>query len=187
MEYPNAAHAPLDRSDLLRLLVAERGPLLGFIHSIARDRDIAEDVFQNVVIITSEKCPTVENREHFLSWARTVARYEVRTISRKQRRTVALDDAVMDALESEWNQVDRGSGPALAEALERCLGRLTPNIRNLLHLRYHRELTGEALAKSLNRKTNAVHVALSRAYRFLGECIERQLAREGGNLDRPAI
>ena len=177
----------MDKNDLLRLLVAERGPLLGFIASLARDRDLAEDVFQTLVVLTSEKQPAVSSREHFLAWARTAARFEVNNALRKRKRTVPLDDHVVDLLEQQWTAADRQGGPALAEALEHCLGGLTPNVRNLLHQRYEKGLSGEALARSVDRKVNAVYVALSRAYRLLADCIEARVAvtAEGGRRDRP--
>ena len=172
----------LEKNDLLRLLVAERGSLLGFIHSIAVDWDMAEDVFQSLVVITSEKQPPVATREHFLSWARTVARFEVRNLQRKLRRTVALDEAVVDLLKEQWDEADDQSGPVLAEVLERCVSRLTPNMQNILRLRFEKGLTGDALANALQRKTSTVHVALSRAYKFLAECIGRRVHEEGGSI-----
>lgn len=174
--------AVLDKNDLLRLLVAERGPLLGFVYSLCRDRDLAEDVFQNLVVLTSEKQPTVSGREHFLSWARTAARYEVNNAMRKRHRTIPLDPEVIDLLERQWDEADRQqTGPALAEALGHCLDRLTPNVRRLVRLRYDQGLTGDALAAAMDRTLNAVHVALSRAYRTLAGCIEARVgATEGG-------
>ena len=177
----------LEKNDLLRLLVAERYSLLAFINSICRDRDLAEDVFQNLVVITSEKRPSVTSREHFLSWARTAARFEVRNLARKQRRTITLEEGVMDSLKIHWDNADRNRGPLQAEALERCVGRLTPNARHMLQQRFEAGLTGDSLARALNRKTSAVHVALSRAYRFLAECIGRNSSSNGGGLGKPVL
>jgi RNA polymerase sigma-70 factor (ECF subfamily) len=166
----------LDRNDQLRLLVAERGPLLGFIASLARDRDLAEDVFQTLVVITSEKSPDLDTRERFLSWARTAARYEVNNALRKRHRTVALDDNVMDLLESQWAMADRKPATAIADALDRCLGALTDNARRMLRLRFEDGLSGEDLARALGRTVNTVYVGLSRSYRALADCIEARVA-----------
>jgi RNA polymerase sigma-70 factor (ECF subfamily) len=170
----------LDRNSLLKLLVSERGPLLGFMFMICRDRDLAEDTFQNLVVITTEHQPNVETREQFLSWARTTSRYGLYNAMRKQRRSMPLNEEIIDLLEEEWVAGSRHTGTSKVDALEQCLPSLSPNVRNLLWLRYDRGLSCEEVAGTLNRKMNAVHVALSRAYKVLAECIQSRLqVREG--------
>jgi RNA polymerase sigma factor (sigma-70 family) len=171
----------LDRNHLLKMLVAERGPLLGFMYTVCRDRDLTEDMFQNLVVITTEHSPSVETREQFFSWARTTARYGLYNAMRKQRKSVPLSDNVLTSLEDEWDIISRDRGSSRADALEDCMHSLTPNIRNLLWLRYDRGLSCAEVAEKLNRRLNAVHVALSRTYRVLAQCIERRLASEGGS------
>jgi RNA polymerase sigma-70 factor (ECF subfamily) len=170
----------LDRNHLLRVLVAERGPLLGFMYTVCRDRDLAEDMFQNLVVITTEPLPEVETREQFIAWARTTARYGLYNAMRKQKRSIPLNEQVLDALEEEWDEIARHRGSMQADALEQCLRSLTPNVRNLLWLRYEKGLSCEEVAGTLNRRLNAVHVALSRAYRVLAQCIQGRLALERG-------
>jgi RNA polymerase sigma factor (sigma-70 family) len=168
-----------DKNDLLRLLVAERGPLLGFIASLARDRDLAEDVFQTLVVLTSEKCPRVDSRERFLSWARTAARFEVNNALRKRQRTITLDEDVLTLLEGQWATADRRPATAMGDALEQCLGQLTPGVRQMLRLRFEDDLSGEDLARAVGRTVNAVYVGLSRAYRSLAGCVEARVTDEG--------
>lgn len=166
---------PLDRNSLLKLLVSERGPLLGFMYTICRDRDLAEDMFQNLVVITTEHLPVVDSREQFLSWARTTSRYGLYNALRKQRRSLSLNEDIVDLLEQQWGSGNRQLGTTKVDALEGCLRSLTPNVRNLLWLRYDKGLSCEEVAGTLNRSMNAVHVALSRAYKVLAECIQARL------------
>jgi RNA polymerase sigma-70 factor (ECF subfamily) len=170
----------LDRNTLLKLLVAERGPLLGFMYTVCRDRDLAEDMFQNLVVIATEHQPVAQTREQFLSWARTTARYGLYNTMRKQRRSLPLDEDVIYSLEEVWQARSRVTGSSKVEALERCLRSLTPNVRNLLWLRYDKGLSCEEVASELKRNMNAVHVALSRAYKVLAECIQSRLRTGGG-------
>jgi RNA polymerase sigma-70 factor (ECF subfamily) len=172
---------PLDRNHLLKILVAERGPLLGFMYTVCHDRDLAEDMFQNLVVITTEHSPDVETREQFFSWARTTARYGLYNAMRKRQKSIPLREEILSFLEDEWDVTSRDPGSSKADALEECLRSLTPNIRNLLWLRYDRGLSCAQVAETLNRRLNAVHVALSRTYRALAVCIEQRLASEGGN------
>jgi RNA polymerase sigma-70 factor, ECF subfamily len=164
----------------LKMLVAERGPLLGFMYTVCRNRDLAEDMFQNLVVITTEHSPNVETREQFFSWARTTARYGLYNAMRKQRKSVALSENILSCLEEEWDIISKDHGSSRADALEDCMQTLTPNTRNLLWLRYDRGLSCAEVAQKLNRRLNAIHVALSRTYRVLAQCIEHRLASEGG-------
>jgi RNA polymerase sigma-70 factor (ECF subfamily) len=177
---------PLDRNHLLKMLVAERGRLLGFMYTVCRDRELAEDMFQNLVVITTEHSPEVETREQFFSWARTTSRYGLYNAMRKQRRAIPLTDSVLTFLEDEWEAAYRDRGSSQADALEECMRSLTPNVRNLLWLRYDMGLTCAEVAEKLNRRLNAVHVALSRTYRVLAQCIEQRLASQGGSRGRNA-
>jgi RNA polymerase sigma-70 factor, ECF subfamily len=170
----------LDKESQIRLLVAQRAMILGFIYSITRDADLTEDIFQGLVVLTSEKTPVIESREHFLSWARTSARYMANNAMRSRARLIPLDESILDLLETNWKSMDRHAGVPLSDALEKCLGALSPSSRKLVQLRYNDGLSGPQISDKLGRKLNSVHVGLSRIYKFLADCIESRAAAPGG-------
>jgi len=170
----------LDKEDQIRLLVAERARILGFIYSITRDPDMTEDVFQNLVVLVSDKQPAIESREHFLSWTRTAARYLAYNALRSRARVVCLDEALLDLLEIQWKKMDKHSGPLLSETLEKCVGTLSPRSREILQLRYQEGLSGPQISGKLGRKLNTVHVTLSRIYKVLADCVATRLTALGG-------
>jgi RNA polymerase sigma-70 factor, ECF subfamily len=161
------------------LLLSHRAMLLGYIASIVRDPDLAEDVFQNVALVVLDKADAVARDEEFPAWARRVARLESLAALRKRRRAPELlDQSVLELLEDEWSAGD--AGPVAArKALRECVEKLSPYARELIRLRYVDGLSGQAVAERLNRSANTVYVALSRTYRHLAGCVESRLAREG--------
>jgi RNA polymerase sigma-70 factor (ECF subfamily) len=161
------------------LLLSHRAMLLGYIASIVRDPDLAEDVFQNVAIVVLDKAGAVANDDGFPAWARRVARLESLTALRQRKRAPELlDQSMLDLLEDHWSAGD--AGPAAArKALRECVEGLSPYARRLIQMRYVEELSGQDVAQRLNRSPNTVYVALSRTYRQLADCVERRLAREG--------
>jgi RNA polymerase sigma factor (sigma-70 family) len=161
------------------LLLSQRAMLLGYIVSIVRDPDLAEDVFQNAAIVILDKAAVVAKDEEFPVWARRVARLESLAALRRQKRTPALlDPSLLELIEDEWAAGD--SEPAQArKALRECLQKLSPYAQQLIHMRYVEELSALDVAERLNRSPNTIYVALSRTYRHLAECVERRLAREG--------
>lgn len=166
------------RERAARLLVTHRAMLLGYIAAIVRDRDLTEDVFQNVALVVVDKAEAFATDNDFPPWARRVARLEALTALRRLRKAPTLvDPSLIDVLERDWEATD---GPSPEEAaLRACLEGLSPYARRLIELRYADGLSGVAVAEHLNRSRNTVYVALSRAYRCLAACVRRRLAQEG--------
>jgi RNA polymerase sigma-70 factor (ECF subfamily) len=91
-----------------------------------------------------------------------------------------LDPEALEAVAAVAGEEDDAWAPK-REALEQCLKRLAPRAREILELRYSDEhLPPPEIASRLSWTVGAVHVALSRARKFLQECTRRRLApREG--------
>jgi len=171
------------QSEFVRTLLAERGTLLGFIHSLVRDRHLAEDVFQSVMVAAISKRDEIQDREHLLKWLRTAARFEAMSQLRGRRGEPAgLDDSVLNLLEAHWARHDNYPGSVKADALRRCVALLTPNARDLLRLRYEEGISGERLAAAVGKGLNTVYVALTRIHRALADCVRNRLKAEGVRL-----
>jgi RNA polymerase sigma-70 factor (ECF subfamily) len=161
------------------LLLSHRAMLLGYVASIVRDPDLAEDVFQNVALVVLDKAAAVQRDEEFPAWARRVARLESLAALRKRRRSPELlDQSVLELLEDEWSAGDTAPAPA-RKALRDCVEKLSPYAQQLIRMRYVDGLSALDVAERVNRSPNTVYVALSRTYRHLAGCVERRLAREG--------
>lgn len=167
----------LDHDTLLRLLLRNRGMLVGYVISIVRDPHLAEDVFQSASLIVLKKIGELEDESQFPAWFRKIARFEALNALRKQRNAPQpLDEAVLDALEGPWNAADEGS--ASEDALRQCVEKLTPNSRRLVELRYRDGIGGRKLAQTLSQPVNTVYVALSRVHRTLAECVKMRMRAE---------
>jgi RNA polymerase sigma-70 factor (ECF subfamily) len=153
--------------------------LLGYIVSIVRNPDLAEDIFQNVAIVVLDKAGAVAKDQEFPVWARRVARLEALTALRQRKRTPELlDQSILETLEDQWTETDSAPAP-VRKALRECVEELSPYAQQLIRLRYVDEFSALEVAERLNRSPNTIYVALSRTYRHLAGCVERRLAREG--------
>lgn len=167
----------LDPDRLLRLLLAQRAMVIGYILAIVRDRHLAEDIFQEVSLIVMRKAEAIPTEEAFPGWIRKAARFEAMNALRKAKRgATPLDDAVLDALEPHWDAADGTEPRREVEALRKCIETLTPKVRRLVDLRYRENLSGEKLAETLAQPLNTIYVALTRAHKKLGECVRARLA-----------
>lgn len=163
-----------------KLFLQHASPLRGFILGLIPDRAAADDVFQEVFIITQRRAVDYDPERNFLAWARGIARLKVLEYVRQRGIQPRLfDDDLLETLAVEgarqhdvWEQ--------RRAALTRCIAQLAPRARQILELRYgETPLSAEDIAARMAWTAGAVNVALSRARRFLQECT-RQAMLAGG-------
>ncbi|MBX2853014.1 MAG: sigma-70 family RNA polymerase sigma factor [Phycisphaeraceae bacterium] len=162
--------------ELVQVLIEERVKLMAYIRSIVPDYHIAEDVFQEISILAVRKADEINDQSHLMAWLRLSARHRSINASKKNnRRGLPLDEELATKLDDAWSAYDEKHLSEEGEALERCIGQLTANAKRLVHLRYSEGMTGEQLAKQLNRPTTSTYVMLSRVHATLRKCIQDRL------------
>jgi RNA polymerase sigma-70 factor (ECF subfamily) len=143
------------------------------------DANRAEDVFQEVFLTVTRKAHDFDPNSNFLAWARSIARLKVLEACRASRGGPSLlepeaIDALCEAAEEPTEDWDERR-----QILARCLQKLAPRAREIVEMRYSVEqLSPPMIAQRLSWSVNAVHVALSRARKFLQECTRRRLTLE---------
>jgi RNA polymerase sigma factor (sigma-70 family) len=85
-----------------------------------------------------------------------------------------FDTDVQNLLDVEWSAFDSTESSELIDALQQCVQKLSPYARRLIELRFHAGLSGTELAHAVQRTVNIVHVALTRTYKTLSECIRKR-------------
>ena len=176
MTASSAAHARKVQ-EVQRLFLRNAGLLRGFILGLLPDHNLAEDVFQDVFLTAAAKADDFREGSNFLAWVRAIARLKVLEHCRKQKAgPQLLDPAALEAVAAAAADLD-DVWESRREALAHCLRRLSPRAREILELRYSEEfLPPQRIAERLRWSLGAVHVALSRARKFLQECTRRRLA-----------
>jgi RNA polymerase sigma-70 factor (ECF subfamily) len=167
--------------EVQRLFLRHAGLLRGFILGLLPDHNRAEDVFQEVFLTVTRKAHEFTPGSNFPAWARSIARLKVLEACRASRSGPhLLAPEALEAVLAAAGEVDDGWSQR-REALAKCLDQLAPRAREILELRYSDEyLPPPEIASRLSWSVGAVHVALSRARKFLQECTRRRLApREG--------
>jgi len=175
-------------TDPLRQFLQDRDVLFAYVLALVRDRDAAEEIFQELgVSILSEAGRGVRPGD-FGAWARAMARHRIADHFRRTGRRAECN------LE-DFGQVVEQAFVENADALERhkarlaylreCIERLGRKARWLIDGRYGQRLSISQLASKLGWQPGSVKVALSRARRALGQCVEQRM-RAAGYDERPA-
>ena len=144
----------------------EKAALYGFLLRLARDPQVAADLFQNVWLKLARHAARLRSDSNLRAWLFTVARREYLSF----RRAQALDLSRVLALGLEPREPDEGiESDSRRLAFAAALGKLADSDREVLLLAGVQGLEAEAAAQVLGISDVAFRQRLARARRRLGE------------------
>src|SRR5262245_41105154 len=74
------------KAEFAELLRRDQSRLLAYLHSLVRDLDDAEDLFQQTTVILWKKFSDFDRARSFFAWAAGVARFEAANFLRTRGR-----------------------------------------------------------------------------------------------------
>ena len=161
-----------------RLLRECQARLFGYIHSLVRDLDDAEDLFQQTAIILWKKFSAFERQQSFLAWACGVARLEVSDFLRVRSRShLYFTDELNLLLIPAQIEFGGEELESRQEALRGCVQKLGERDRQLLAACYGAAHGVAAAAQGSGRSTQSIQNSLRRIRRALFECVRRAVPR----------
>jgi len=153
--------------------------LLRYVLTLLPDRSQAEDVVQEVARLPWQKRHDYDPAKPFWPWARAFARFEVLLAIRRQNvRGKYFSEQLIEQL-AEERVANEEQLSAQREALAGCLQKLDEPSRELLMLRYGREISVQELAQQQGKSANALYLSLHRLRQMLSDCVNRTLRMEG--------
>jgi len=126
-----------------------------------RDKENAEDIFQEVFLRYIRKQPHFENETHEKAWFIRV------TINCSKNLFQFLKRVTYEEFDEEVPEEE-----APEEIMEEFLEQLSPDYRTVIHLFYYEDLTTMEISKILNKKESTVRMQLTRARRMLKDIME---------------
>ena len=176
MEKPNSLPRDAEFASCLREIQTR---LYGYIHSLARDLNDADDLFQQTALILWKKFEEYDRERSFFSWACGIARLEVVNFlrSRARRRLYFSDDLNLLLIEAQ-EEISNLEMEDRRDALAKCVAKLRERDQELL-LECYQETGGvnEAAARR-GRSSQSIFNSLRRIRRALYVCISRTMSQE---------
>ena len=161
-------------ADFVELMTAFQGRLFGFIMTLTGDPDAANDILQETNVILWKQSAQFVAGSNFKAWAFRIAHFQFMAYrQRRLRERIFFGDDLLASLAVEYKDLDE-QHESRSHALEQCLALIPPRSRDAIRMRYADGLPVAALAKELNRTSNAVSQLLFRARCWLIECVKRQ-------------
>ncbi len=155
--------------------------LLVFAGAATRNREAAQDIVQEALVIAWRKFDDFDESRDFGAWMRGIVRNKIKDWFRAQLRQPlgpVLDESELNALESGitlW-QSSRESGPGIYEIVEVCIARLPSNFRDAVRQFYFEKESGDEAASALAISPANLRKRLERARALLHECIAGKTA-----------
>jgi RNA polymerase sigma-70 factor, ECF subfamily len=162
-----------------RCWIRSQPAVAAFIRSLVPHLQDAEDLLQNVAVVTLRKFHEYDLARSFLPWALGIARNEVLSHRRSHATSsLIVHSGVVDHLAEAVEQVAAELDDRVA-VLRRCQEGVSGRAKEILRLRYEEALPLEEIAARLRVSHVSVRVMISRIRTALLSCIERGLPAAG--------
>jgi RNA polymerase sigma-70 factor, ECF subfamily len=153
-----------DRSAFAALVQIWEHRLLTIAYRVVGNVHDAEEVRQIVLLKLAQSLPKLDDPARFAGWLRRCAVNEAVTWLRRRdcetKRRETFDDAGADGLPTP---PERALAAEQSQRLQQALGRLDPDSRAVLSLRFDEGLTIRQIAEVLERPPMTVHSQITRA------------------------
>ncbi len=159
------------------LLDSQRS-LYAYLYKMTLDAALTQEVLQETNVVLMSKQDEYAQVNCFGAWAAKIAYFQLLAYrKRASRDRQRFSPQVVEMLADEGAA---GLQPrdARLEALGECLGKLSPQDRDLIDHRYSRDLPSREIADAVQRSARAVSQALYRIRVALAECVRNRLASE---------
>lgn len=169
-----------DRHNLFsQLMTRYQSELYGYIYAVVRNWEDADDLFQSVCLVLWSKFELFRPGSNFFAWARQTAKITVSNFLKLKQTPNYVSEEVLDTLtEIVIEPSSEEMEPYLA-VLRRCREKLTATDEELLDLRYVEDLGSRQIADRVQRPQQSVCQSLKRVRRWLLNCVETELVRQG--------
>lgn len=135
----------------------------------------ADDLTQETFLVVFRNGFEERSPEQTASYLRTVARNRLLMLRRSQKKAPQVD---LEAAEVVWAEtVGDGDMNEYVVALEECLERVTPRVRQVLDMLYGDRISRAEIADRLDMAFEGVKTLLRRARSSLRECVERKVGQ----------
>jgi RNA polymerase sigma-70 factor (ECF subfamily) len=171
-----------DREAFGQLVRLYQARLRGYVARYVHRAEDAFDIVQDAFVDAMEHLDRFDPAKDFGPWLRAICRNRMLNHFRSKRVRQNAATALVDAaLEESWGGMedDLGESEERLRALQRCVDGLDKTQRDLLDLRYRREVPLSDLARKMDRSAAALSMALLRIRSSLMKCMERRLEGSG--------
>jgi len=153
--------------------------LYGYIFTLLRNHQDAQDVFQQTSLVLWEKFDEFQPDSNFLTWACTIARFKAFDFEKiRNRYQRHFSEAFQNRLADVHAAIPPKEFEARGEALEDCIEKLPQSQRELLRDCFVKGIPVASIAEQLGRTPHSVYSSLRNIREKLLDCITVTVSEE---------
>ena len=152
--------------------------IMSYICTLVPCSQDAEDIMQSTAKVLWEKFDQFEVGSNFVSWAVTVAKYQVLSYRKKYNIKVQFNSNLLEIL-SEESQNPTSEDQDRLDALRNCLHKLNQKDKKLIRYRFDKQMTAKILSSQFGVAMNTIYRNESRILNLLLGCVRRTLGGGG--------
>ena len=162
----------------IRLLTENQNRIFAYICTLLSDHNLARDVLQETNLVLWRKSAQFKEGDNFIAWSFAIARFQVLAHLRdKKRDRFVLNEELVNLVSTDVEEeVCRLT--AAQPALRSCLAKLPDHNRELIELRYFKNMRIREISERVDRSLSSVKVTLMRIRRSLQSCIRDTMPAE---------
>ncbi len=163
-------------SHFVTQLTACQHRIYAFILTLVPNWSDADDLMQETTEVMWRKFRDEDEIHDFCAWGKAIARNKIMNFHAKRKRErILFDDSLLkDIMEREGKTSLQEE--LRVQTLQKCLHKLRPNDRHLIHVLYTHEITIKKLAEEVKRPVQGLYKAMARIHHTLVQCVRRSLS-----------
>lgn len=165
-----------EKAPFVKLLTANYARIYAYIISLVPNDSDADDIMQETATVMWENFSKFEPGTNFVSWAVTIAKFQILNYRKKHKRSrLLLSDQAYELLISETEKIQEQSQDRL-QALRGCLKKLSVKDRHFIKMRYYEGASARIVAQKVGTSIDAVYRYTARLNDWLMGCVRRTMA-----------
>jgi len=178
-QYSEALGSANRQPHFVSLLTANYYQIHSFILTMVPNKTDAEDILQNTFMYMWEHFGDFNPETRFLSWAFTIAKFQVLTYRKTMKRSkIHLSETALDLIAVESVKLSTQMDE-MYEALQKCLEKLPEKEVDFLKKRFMHGGSIRKIANDIGASLNVVYKRLSRIKGMLLNCIRQIITAKG--------
>lgn len=164
----------------IELLAEFERYLSGYVYNMIPNAADAEDVLQDIKVALWKAFDQYQEGTNFGAWSRKVAFHRVMAFRKKkaiENKRLTFSDECLDYL-SENFPSDNQHARDHSLHLSACISKLKDDHKELIKMRYNRELSIEETATQSDKTIDACYRALSRIRLQLRKCVQQSISKQ---------
>lgn len=156
------------------IVLEHQEKLKDYIAFVVSDRNVLEDVLQEVNLTLLDKEKEYNREKDFFPWACGVAKLKILSHFRdKKRERVSFDSDLIETLAGKAVAIIESKYDVRREKMEQCLTKLPPEQNRLMWMHYGENYSVEEIADIQRRKYDTIRKILYRIRAVLVRCVEQ--------------